>query len=296
MKILVSGAGGFVGKRLVLRLAHAGHEVVALLRRPVAPEEAHYFAHSGVRSLTTDLTNIDVAALPEGVDALMTLAQSSRFREFPEQAEEVFAVNVTSNLQLLQWAVRSGVKRVVHASSGGIYGGRPGGQILETDLLAVDSPLGFYLGSKLCSEVVFQNYRHFFEAAVILRPFFIYGPGQRPDMFVARLIESVRESRPVSLQGPDGLRVNPVYVNDAAAAFAAALDLRGAHVVNVAGPDVLTLRQVCDRIGQIVGRDPVYEQRAGSPVDYVGDMAQARDKLLPDPTPFAVGLEKTITA
>jgi UDP-glucose 4-epimerase len=294
MKILITGAGGFVGKRLVAQLAARGHDVLAVLRREPEATERTWFDHPRVHVLFLDLSRFNADTLPSDVDAIITLAQSSRFRDFPAQADEVFAVNVTANLQLLQWAVKSGVKRIVHASSGGIYGGRTGGRNQETDLLAVDSPLGFYLGSKLCSEVVLQNYRHFFETAVILRPFFIYGPGQRPDMFIARLVESVREGKPVSLQGEGGLRVNPVYVDDAVEAFAAALELKGVHVINVAGPDILTLRQICDRIGAILQVVPIYESRSGDPVDYVGDISQAREKLGMDAASFSDGIARMI--
>lgn len=295
MKILVTGAGGFIGKRLVRELAEQGEHVFALLRKPPTEEDAPYFAGSTVHQVLQDLARLDTASLPTGIDAVVTLGQSSRFREFPAQAQEIFGVNVTANLQLLQWSLESGVRRVVHASSGGIYGGKRGGQFLESDLLAVDSPLGFYLGTKLCSEVLVQNYRQFFDTTVILRPFFVYGPGQRQDMFVARLIESVRHGRPISLQGADGLRVNPIYVDDAAACFKSALGLKGSHVINIAGPDVLTLRQACDLIGQLVQRRPVYEALPGDPVDYVADLSRTRELLKPAPsTPFKEGIRRAV--
>ena len=295
MKILVTGAGGFVGKRLVRRLADAGHDITAVVRAQPASADRPYFASPRVYVLELDLARLDASRLPRGIEAVCSLAQSSRFRDFPAHAEEVFAVNVTANLVLLQWAIGAGVKRVVHASSGGIYGGRKGGQFLETDLLAVDSPLGFYLGTKLCAELTLQNYRQFFGTTAILRPFFIYGPGQRPDMFIARLVKSIRAGRPVTLQGRDGLRVNPVYVDDAVEHFAAALGLDGTHVLNVAGPDVLTLRQICDLIGRLLGRTPVYEMAAGEPVDYVGDLSRTRDELKIDLcTPFEQGIARTV--
>lgn len=295
MRVLVTGAGGFIGKRLVRELAEQGDSVYALLRKPPTAADAIYFADSKVHQVVRDLGNLDTASLPTGIDALVTLGQSSRFREFPEQAEEVFGVNVTANLRLLQWAVETGVRRVVHASSGGIYGGKRGGQFLESDLLAVDSPLGFYLGTKLCGEVLVQNYRQFFDTTVILRPFFVYGPGQRHDMFVARLIESVRHGRPISLQGVDGLRVNPIYVDDAVACFRSAVGLEGAHVINIAGPDVLTLRQICDSIGQLVRRSPVYQMLSGDPIDYVADLTRTRELLKPAPsTPFMDGVRRSV--
>ena len=243
MKILITGAGGFVGKRLAAVLAEVGHEIVALVHSLPPNEDRKYFVSKRINTLEADLTTFALTGLPSGIQGIIALAQSVHFREFPERATEVFDVNVITNLRLLDWAVRSGVRRFVLASSGGIYGwGKLGVQFQETHAFPVSSPLGFYLGSKLCSEIVFQNYAQFFDTAVILRPFFIYGPGQREDMFVARLIKGVREGRPISLQGSHGLKVNPIFVDDAVKAFAAALLLSGAHVVNVAGPEVIPSR------------------------------------------------------
>jgi nucleoside-diphosphate-sugar epimerase len=294
MKILVTGAGGFVGRRLVALLAKDSHVVYAMVRRDLDSDQKEYCNYKNIHVLKQDLSILITPDLPEDIDVLITLAQSSHFRDFPNRAEEVFEVNVTANLKLLQWAKDTGVKRVVHASSGGIYGGKLGGQFTETDLLAVDSPLGFYLGSKLCSELVFQNFQEFFESMVILRPFFIYGPNQREDMFIARLIESVRNEQAISLQGRNGLRVNPIYVDDAAALFRAALQLSGTHVINVAGPDILTLREIGNLIGQALGKNPIFDNRPGDPVDYIGENSAAMKKLCSATTSFELGVAQTI--
>jgi UDP-glucose 4-epimerase len=294
MKMLVTGAGGFVGKRLVRYLADAGHDVTAVVRAEPAAADAPYFASPRLTVLRLDLARLDAGQLPRGIDAVYSLAQSSNFRSFPERADDIFAVNVAANATLLQWAVAQKVERFIYASSGGIYGGRSQGPSHESDLLAVDSPLGFYLGSKLCSEIVIQNFRQLFEGVVILRPFFIYGPRQQTHMFVARMIDSVRTGRPVRLQGPDGLRTNPIYVRDAVQAFAGAIALKGTHVINVAGRDVVSLRHMCESIGAEVGRAPVFEMVAGAPVDYVADTAQAEKKLGLALTPFLSGLRATL--
>lgn len=294
MRVLVTGAGGFVGQRLCRILATEGHEVTALFHPESVPRASAILQGCAARILGLDLADLQSADLPQSADAVITLAQARNFRDFPARAEETFAVNVLANVRLLQWAAAAGVRTIVHASSGGIYGGRPAGQFHETDLLAVDSPIGFYLGSKLCSEIVLQNFRQFFSTTVILRPFFIYGPMQRKDMFVARLIESVRSGRPIQLQGRDGLRINPVFVEDAAVAFARALKLEGSHVINVAGPDIVTLRELADTIGGLTGRAPVFEAKDGAPVDYVGDTVQAERKLGMQLTRLAPGLLATL--
>ena len=294
MRILVTGAAGFVGQRLCRVLAGQGHEVTALVHPDSMQRAEGLLAPFTRRILAADLGALSVADLPRAADALITLAQARHFRDFPATAEETFAVNVLANLQLVRWAMDAGVRRIVHASSGGIYGGRKDAHLQESDLLAVDSPLGFYLGSKLCSEIVVQNFRPLFGGVVILRPFFIYGPRQQAHMFVARMIDSVRTGRPVRLQGPDGLRTNPIYLDDAVQAFAGAIALEGAHVINVAGRDVVSLRDMCERIGAEVGRAPVFETVDGAPVDYVADTAQAEQKLGLELTPFLTGLRATL--
>src|SRR5690348_9110014 len=126
MKILITGAGGFLGKRLTQRLAANGHEVIAAMRADPPTEDGHYFASGKVRMLKLDLSRLEDEQLPAGVDVVYSIAQSSHFRHFPEKAGDIFSVNVTANMKLLQWAMDRGIKRYIFASSGGVYGGRSG--------------------------------------------------------------------------------------------------------------------------------------------------------------------------
>jgi UDP-glucose 4-epimerase len=294
MKILVTGAGGFLGKRLTHRLASAGHEVMAIVRGiPGGGHRAHAPA-PGVHVIEIDLADLDTTKLPRGIEAVYSIAQSSHFRDFPAKADDIFAVNVSANMKLLKWAMDNKVGKFVFASSGGIYGSRSGGVLRETDTLSVDSPLGFYLGTKLCAEVILQNCRQFFETMAILRPFFIYGPGQRKDMLIARMVESVRNGQAIYLQGYHGLRLNPVFVDDAASAFARALDLDGWHIINVAGPAAVTLREIGEKIGMLLGRKPVFEVKEGAPADYVAATDVARTRLGMTFTNIDDGLKATI--
>ena len=80
-------------------------------------------------------------------------------------------------------------------------------------------------------------------------------------MFISRLIEAVRKGFPLKIQGKEGVRVNPIFVNDAVKAFSSAMELNGFHIINLAGPDVLHLRQIGEIIGKAVGRNPVFEMK-----------------------------------
>jgi nucleoside-diphosphate-sugar epimerase len=279
---------------LVPLLAHAGHRVVAVVHGLPAGDHRACFDHPSIDVHEIDLATAELRIRDSGCDAVVALAQSQYFRDFPERARDIFAVNVHAQLRLLEWSRTSGVKRFVYASSGGIYGSRARQHVAENELLAVDSPLGFYLGSKLCAEIMFQNYRHFFETAVILRPFFIYGPGQRRDMLIPRLVHAVQSGRPIQLQGTDGLRLNPIYVDDAAQAFAAALRLTGCRVLNVAGSETVTLRELGERIGREVKRPPVFETVPGVPSDYVANTDAANALLGPPRVSLDAGLARTV--
>src|SRR5262245_37061820 len=138
MRILVTGAAGFVGHRLCRFLAGQGHEVTGLVHPDSLPRAERLLARAASRMIGADLAALSAADLPEEADAVISLGQARHFRDFPAKAEETFAVNVLANLTILQWAVGAGVHTVVHASSGGVYGGGREGALRESDLLAVD--------------------------------------------------------------------------------------------------------------------------------------------------------------
>lgn len=179
-------------------------------------------------------------------------------------------------------------------SSGGVYGQSARLSVAENERFTVAPTLGFCLCSKLCAEFIFQNYRHFFDSAMILHRFFTRGRGQRREILVPRLIESVRSGQAIKRQGPDGLRPKPVYVDDAVEAFAAALDAPGRYAPNFAGPDVVILRAVVDEIGAIIAKVPKIETAVGAPSDYVGDTALARSLIGASRVGFADGIVRTV--
>jgi len=188
LRLLVTGAGGFVGSRLVAELAPR-HEVFAVARRP-GP------AIDGVVWIALDLARpLDPARLPAGVDSVVHLAQSRRYRDFPDGAADVFAVNVASTVALLEYARHAGVRSFVFTSSGGVYGFSYE-RFVEEDPV---NPLNFYFGSKYSAELLIGNYGTLFHT-VVLRPFFVYGAGQQ-GMLVPNLVERVLTDTEITIEG-----------------------------------------------------------------------------------------------
>lgn len=273
-RILVTGATGFVGSHLLGALADE-HDVIAGTR---------YAGHesTGVRWVPCDLSAAEPAeGLPPDVDTVIYLAQSRRFREFPQGVPDMLAVNVNGVAKLLEWAARSGARRFIYASSGGISArGSTGG------------PLDFYLQSKRAAELLVDSYRDRL-VTVTLRLFFVYGSGQPASMLLPRLVGNVIAGRAIQLQGAGGLVCNPVHVSDAVRAFVAATSLDEGQRLLIGGPEVADLRHIGTIIGELVGRDPVFEVDEGAePERLVADTGPMESALGRPTVHLRAGLEE----
>lgn len=284
MRVLVTGAGGFIGSRAV-ELLRDDHELVGIGRT-----EAPVGLPEGVDWIRADLASpLDVAALPGGVDAVVHLAQSRRYADLPAGASDVFEVNVRSTFELLEYARGAGAAAFVLASSGGVYRRSPEPLTEGDPVQAAD----LYLGSKLASEGLLGSYAGEFRT-VALRPFFVFGPKQ-PTMMVAGLVRRVVAGEEITVNGDPGLRLNPTFVDDAVAAIGAAIggDTRGP--VNVAGSDVVSFTELVAAIGEIAGTEPrLLHRDAPADHDLVADNSRMRAELGVEPTALRAGLQATI--
>jgi UDP-glucose 4-epimerase len=281
--ILLTGGTGFLGAALLPRLVARG-EVVALARPGAAVPSS-----DGVRWIEQDLALPLSDELPERIDAVLHLAQSRRYREFPDAVVDVFEVNAAATVRLLDYCRRAGGATFTYASSGAVYAPGPA-DVKET---GEPRPANFYAASKLAGEHVVHQFRGMLRGHA-LRFFFIYGPGQR-NMFIPGLLDRVRNGHEVSLAGPDGIRVNPVYVDDAADAVAATLDLDKSQTLNVAGPDVVSVRDVAELGGRLLGRTPNFAP-ADPQADLVASIALQSAIVGSPAIAFEEGLRRTVEA
>ena len=283
-KVLITGYNGLIGHSLVKILIKNGqYEVIGIGRS----------SSEIIQTIRIDLSNEwDAGKLPEKVDAVIHLAQSELFRDFPNSAQNVFNVNAASTLKLLEYTRKARVEKFIYASSGGIYG-NSNSEFTEDAPVSIRSDIGFYLSTKFCSELLVQNYIPFFNAD-ILRFFFVYGQRQKGHMLIPRLIQSVKSDTPIHLQGNDGLMINPIYVEDAASAVVACLNLKGSNRINVGGSEVLTLREICKIIGKQLTKEPVFNIENVRPQNLIADISKMQDMLIVPKTSFFEGIKKII--
>jgi UDP-glucose 4-epimerase len=283
MAILLTGGAGFLGQAVLSRLCERD-EVIALHRPGSEPP-----ARESVRWLAQDLSQPLSTQLPDAIAAVVHLAQSRRYREFPDGAVDVHEVNAAATVRLLDYCRRAGGGTFTYASSGAVYAAGPQ-PVTESD---APRPGNFYGVSKLAGEQAVEQFGSQLNGHS-LRFFFIYGPGQE-NMFIPGLLDRVRDGQGVQLAGPDGIRVNPVYVDDAAEAVVRTLDLEDSQTLNVAGPDAVSVRDIAELGGQLLGREPQFAVGDPQP-DLVASIERQSQAVGAPVTSFEEGLRRTVEA
>jgi nucleoside-diphosphate-sugar epimerase len=207
VRVVVTGAAGFIGSQLSERLVADGVDVTGIdaftdfYDRPA--KEANLAALGGCERfelIEADLRSDAVDAHLEGADAVVHLAAQPGVRDSWGRSFEVYVGhNVLATQRILDAAVRTGVGRVVFASSSSIYGAA---ETLPTHERIAPLPISPYGVTKLAGESLLGAYRQLGISSAALRYFTVYGPRQRPDMAIRRFIAAALVSAKVSLMSP----------------------------------------------------------------------------------------------
>ena len=255
--VLVTGGLGFIGSRLVPRLLDEGYAVRCVddLSAVAAPgtgaAAAAGLAGHGVEVISGHARPGHVA----GMDAVVHLAALPGVRA-ERSPSLVRTVNVDLAGRLARAAARSGA-RLVFTSSSSVYGNA---SVLPTPEDARPGPLNPYAKSKVAAEAAVL-------AAggdpVVVRPFTVYGPGQRPDMAFARWIRALETGRPLPWHASRGTARDFTYVDDVANGIVAALRRgRAGRAYNLSGWRPVPLREA---LALLAGdRDPLISDEPSS--------------------------------
>jgi nucleoside-diphosphate-sugar epimerase len=207
MRILVTGASGFLGQVACAELTDRGHEVFALVRRPGSAPE-------GTTAVAGDLT--DAEALTEALSAARPEAVLHLAAEIASQrdADRIEEVNVRGTQRLIEAAEAAGARRIVFTST--VVTGDAHGEILTEDAeLPVETPYGRskQAGERLVADSSLEG--------VVIRPSHVYGPG---GWYVEEFVNRLRQPGRFAVIGKGDNLWDVVRVEDVAAACADALE------------------------------------------------------------------------
>lgn len=276
MRLLITGAHGFIGSHLVARLA-AEHEIVALVRRVPATPRA------SVTYVAQDLAApLDDARLPTRIDAVIHQAAVID-ADAPGQATAAFLVNVLAVWRLLDYARAAGARRFIHASTGGVYGCRDRPFVEEDP----PNPLDLYSLTKAQAELAVRHANLPFPR-VILRYFFPYGVGT-PNPIPTYVRRAVL-GEPIQVTPSRKPRLNPIHIADAVEATVRCLALADSVTLNIAGSESTSFAEIAELAAAQAGRTACFELVAADAVipyyraDLVADTAAMQRTLNFTPT------------
>lgn len=261
MKALVTGAAGFVGSHLAERLGRDGHAVRAVdcVTDYYDVEQKRSNLEALARSVDCevvfeDLCTCDLGPLLAGVDVVFHQAGQPGVRaSWSSEFDSYIERNILVTQRLLEAARGAGIRRFVFASSSSIYGNSIVYPTTENDLPRPYSPYGV---TKLAAEHLCGVYAHNWGLPTVsLRYFTVYGPRQRPDMAMHRLIEAALSSEAFPMYG-DGQQVRDfTYVGDVVEAnlLAASAPLEPGLAINISGGSSVTLREIVDIVRDLAG-------------------------------------------
>ncbi len=303
MKLVVTGACGFIGSHLCDRLLEAGHEVTGIDGYvPFYPREIKERnverAKASPRFILHD-TLIEKAdkleALLEGASAIYHLAAQAGVRaswgdDFAGYVEH----NVLGTQRLLEAAVKARVPRFIYASSSSVYGDVKELPLRESMTLSPVSPYGV---TKLAAEHLVHLYGKTSDLSVTsLRFFTVYGPRQRPDMAFHRFFKAVRDGQPITLYGDGEQTRDFTFIADLIDVLQCSLvQGKPGLVYNVGGGQRISVLKVLEAITAVTGREVKIDRQEGQKGDMRDTLADtalaARDLGFIPKTPLATGLK-----
>ena len=223
MKILVTGAAGFIGSTLILRLLDRGDTVIGIDNHndyydPAIKEArlARYAEHPNYTHLRIDLG--DRAAMEDCFatykpNRVVNLAAQAGVRYSIENPLAYVDSNIVGFAHILEGCRHNGVEHLVYASSSSVYGANTSMPFSVHD--NVDHPLRLYAASKKSNELMAHTYSHLYDLPTTgLRFFTVYGPWGRPDMALFKFTKAILAGEPIDVFNYGKHRRDFTYIDD----------------------------------------------------------------------------------
>ncbi len=223
MRVLVTGAAGFIGFHMAKRLLKEGYEVIGYdclndyydvnikhSRLEILKQEGTFTFVKGFLEEKASLHSVFLSYHPEYV---IHLAAQAGVRYSLENPDAYIQSNIAGFLNILEECRENKVKHLVYASSSSVYGGNT--KLPFSTLDSVDHPISLYAATKKSNELMAHAYSHLFQIPTTgLRFFTVYGPFGRPDMALFLFAKAIFEGEPIKVFNHGKMIRDFTYIDD----------------------------------------------------------------------------------
>jgi UDP-glucuronate 4-epimerase len=323
MAILVTGAAGFIGYFVSLRLLEAGEQVygidvlsdyydVSLKNDRLAQLQA-FKNFTFERMDVSDRTALSTLFANNTFECVIHLAAQAGVRYSLQNPMAYADSNLLGFVNILEGCRHSKVGHLVFASSSSVYGQNRKVPFATED--HVDHPVSLYAATKKANELMAHSYSHLYDLPVTgLRFFTVYGPWGRPDMAYFKFVEAIAQNKPIDVYNHGQMKRDFTYVDDVVegiirvmkkppqkpiAAEALDCDSTAAYkIYNIGNHSPVKLMDFITTIEQAMGKtaekNMLPMQPGDVPATYADVQALMDDVGFKPDTPLAVGIEKFV--
>lgn len=327
MKILVTGAAGFIGYHLSDKLLSLGHTVVGLdnindyydvnlkLNRlkqlgiqnvsynVLLSSTTHNDQFKFIKLNLQDTEAVNKLFESEQFDSICNLAAQAGVRYSIDNPQAYIDSNIVGFINILEACRNNSVKKLVYASSSSVYGLNDKIPFSTDD--SVDSPVSLYAATKKSNELMAHTYSHLFGIKTIgLRFFTVYGPWGRPDMAMFLFTDAVLKDKPIKVFNEGNLSRDFTYIDDVVKGVVATIinesnpDMPLYELYNIGNSKPIKLMDFISEIEKVTGKTAIKDylpMQAGDVEKTWADVSKLKNNYNYEPTTnIAKGITKFV--
>ncbi len=307
MRVLVTGAAGFIGSHLCERLLADGWMVIGVdnfddfydpqIKRQNISE---CLQNENFQLIEADIR--DIAAMDDAindVEIIVHLAAKAGVRPSIAQPLLYADVNINGTMVLLEAAKKHKVDKFIFSSSSSVYGNNKKVPFSEDD--NVDFPISPYAATKKAGELICHTYHHLYDISITcLRFFTVYGPRQRPDLAIHKFAKLIEQGKSIPIYGDGSMMRDFTYIDDIINGIIAAMQkCSGFNIYNLGESRPVTVNDLVAEIEKALGKKADIEYlplQLGDVERTYADVTRAAKELGYNPkTEIQAGLEIFVT-
>ncbi|MHC4691713.1 MAG: GDP-mannose 4,6-dehydratase [Planctomycetota bacterium] len=296
MKVLVTGAAGFIGSHLCERLLEDGCVVLGVDNFDdfYDPKIKRSNIAGCLENKNFQLVEADIRDRPaidetvgKDIDIIVHLAARAGVRPSIVQPLLYADVNINGTGILLEAAKKHKISKFIFASSSSVYGNNEKVPFSEAD--NVDFPISPYAATKKAGELICHTYHHLYGISLTcLRFFTVYGPRQRPDLAIHKFAALIEQGKAIQVYGDGTMSRDFTYIDDIIDGTVAAIEkCTGFNIYNLGESRPITVNDLISEIEKALGKKAVKEHVPPQPGDVertYADVTKAIKELGYNPT------------